>query len=116
MINVVKRDGMIEPLNIDKITKELFSACEDLNVSLIDIKEGAHIQFFEGIKTSQIQQSLIQSAAGLIDIDKPDYEYAAARLLLNQTIKNTNHIIYEGSKIEDENYPKLSHYLISGIL
>ncbi len=116
MINVVKRDGTIEPLNIDKITKELFSACEDLNVSLIDIKEGAHIQFFEGIKTSQIQQSLIQSAAGLIDIDKPDYEYAAARLLLNQTIKNTNHIIYEGSKIEDENYPKLSHYLISGIL
>ena len=35
MINVVKRNGTIEPLNIDKITKELFSACEDLNVSLI---------------------------------------------------------------------------------
>lgn len=81
-INVEKRGGVREPLDIEKIHKMVFAACDGLNVSPSQIEMSTRIQFFDGIRTADIQDILIKSAADMISLEFPDYQYAAARLLL----------------------------------
>ena len=82
-INVLKRDGESEPLDINKIHKMVELACEGLaGVSESHIEVNANLQFFDGIKSSDIQEILIRSANDLIDLESPNYQYVAARLLL----------------------------------
>jgi len=79
---IVKRDGSKEHLNIDKIHKVVMHACLDLaGVSARQIEMNANLQFYDGMATSQIQEVLIRSANDLINLDAPNYQYAAARLL-----------------------------------
>ena len=40
------------------------------------------IQFYDGISTQEIQEILIKSASDLIDLEHPNYQFVAARLLL----------------------------------
>lgn len=87
---VEKRNGNREELDVNKIHRSVEWACDGLNVSLSDIETGAHVQLFDGIKTEDIHTAMINSAATLIDIDKPDYEFVAARLLLQQIYKEVN--------------------------
>ena len=103
---VVKRNGQSQKIAIDKIHKAVEWACRDLDVSLSEIETNAHIQFFDGIKTAQIHTALVNSAAGLIDIGKTDYEFAAARLLLQQIYKEVT---------QDIVYPKLSDYISKAV-
>ena len=82
-IKVVKRDGVTEPINLDKIHKMVEHACHGLggvSSSLVEMNSG--IQFYDGIKTSDIQEILIRSANDLISLDAPNYQFVAARLLL----------------------------------
>lgn len=82
-INVIKRDGRKEPLDINKIHIMVEEACEGLaGVSVSQIEMNADLQFLDGITTADIQEILIRSASDLISLDKPNYQYAAARLLL----------------------------------
>src|SRR5699024_6952472 len=58
-------------------------AAEGLNnVSVSQVELRSHIQFYEGIKTSDIHETIIKSAADLISKDTPDYQYLAARLAI----------------------------------
>ena len=80
---VVKRDGNCEGLNLDKIHKMVDSACEGLaGVSASQVEMQSGIQFYDGITTEEIQEILIRSASDLIDLENPNYQYVAARLLL----------------------------------
>ncbi len=83
-INVVKRNGRgKEPLNIEKIHEMVEYACEDISgVSSSQVEMTSGLQFTDGITTDDIQQILIKSAADLISLDAPNYQYVAARLLL----------------------------------
>ena len=82
-IKVVKRDGSIEPLNLDKLHKMVEEACEGLSgVSASQVEMNSGIQFHDGITTDQIQEILIRSASDLISLDAPNYQFVAARLLL----------------------------------
>lgn len=82
-IEVIKRDGSKEPLNLEKLHKMTFEACEDLSgVSASQIEMNSGIQIFDGISTKDIQSILVRSAADLISLETPNYQYAAARLLL----------------------------------
>lgn len=82
-MKVTKRDGRLEELDIGNIRKQTVPACEGLEgVSYEDLELSAQILFTDGIKTSQIQESLIQTAMDKIDIDKPNWTYVAARLSL----------------------------------
>lgn len=82
-INVIKRDGRREPLDINKIHLMVEEACEGLaGVSVSQIEMNADLQFQDGITTAEIQEILIRSASDLISLEKPNYQYAAARLLL----------------------------------
>ena len=80
-INVTKRDGRLEPIDLEKIHKVIAWAAEDLdNVSVSQVELKSHIQFYEGIKTRDIHETIIKSAADLISKETPDYQYLAARL------------------------------------
>ena len=83
-INVVKRNGRgKEPLNIEKIHEMVEYACEDISgVSSSQVEMTSGLQFTDGITTDDIQHILIKSAADLISLDNPNYQYVAARLLL----------------------------------
>ena len=83
-INVVKRGGRgKEPLNIEKIHEMVEYACEDISgVSSSQVEMTSGLQFTDGITTDDIQHILIKSAADLISLDNPNYQYVAARLLL----------------------------------
>ncbi|AOO15880.1 ribonucleotide reductase of class Ia (aerobic) alpha subunit [Cyanophage S-RIM12_W1_24_0910] len=82
-IQVIKRDGVSEPLNLDKIHVMVERACNGLaGVSESQVEMNANLQFFDGIKTSDIQEILIRSANDLISLDAPNYQFVAARLLL----------------------------------
>ena len=82
-IEVIKRDGSKEPLNLEKLHKMTFEACEGLSgVSASQIEMNSGIQVFNGISTKDIQDILVRSAADLIALETPNYQYAAARLLL----------------------------------
>ena len=88
-INIVKRNGQKEELNIDKIHKVVEFACEGLaGVSSSQIEMNANIQFYDGMGTSEIQEILVRSANDLISLDSPNYQYAAARLLMYGTYKD----------------------------
>ena len=80
---VQKRDGRIESLDLDKMHLMVEEACKGLagvSASQVEMKSG--IQFYNGISTGEIQEILIRSASDLIDLDHPNYQYVAARLLL----------------------------------
>lgn len=78
---VTKRDGSQEPLDLEKIHKVVTWASEGLNnVSVSQVELRAQIQFAPNMKTSDIHETLIKSAADLISEESPDYQYLAARL------------------------------------
>ena len=81
-LNVTKRNGEKMSLDAEKINKVLLWACEGISgVSASDIAMNAEIQFFPGIKTSEIHNVLIQSAVELISEKTPNYQYVAGNLL-----------------------------------
>ncbi len=91
-IKVTKRDGSIEPLNLDKIHRMVDEACEGLaGVSASQVQMNSGIQFYDGITTEQIQEILIRSASDLISLENPNYQYVAARLLLFALRKQVFH-------------------------
>ena len=60
---VVKRNGVTESLDLDKIHKMVESAPENLagvSASQVEIQSG--IQFYDGITTGEIQEILVRSA------------------------------------------------------
>ncbi|MBE0442851.1 MULTISPECIES: class 1a ribonucleoside-diphosphate reductase subunit alpha [unclassified Psychrobacter] len=82
-IKVTKRDGRLELIDLDKIHKVIEWAAHDLdNVSVSQVELKSHIQFYEGIKTRDIHETIIKSAADLISETTPDYQYLAARLAI----------------------------------
>ena len=83
VISVVKRSGDKEVLDINKLHVMVEAACEDLSgVSASQVEMNSNIQFYDGITTDAIQEILIKSASDLIDLDHPNYQFVAARLLL----------------------------------
>ncbi|MGY1488153.1 class 1a ribonucleoside-diphosphate reductase subunit alpha [Methylobacillus pratensis] len=80
-MNATKRDGRQEPINLDKIHRVIDWAAQGLdNVSVSQVELKSHIQFYDGIRTDVIHETIIKSAADLISEDTPDYQYLAARL------------------------------------
>tara|TARA_B100000212_G_scaffold322187_1_gene281338 strand:+ start:4366 stop:6699 length:2334 start_codon:yes stop_codon:yes gene_type:complete len=89
-IHIKKRDGSVEPLDISKIHFVVEEATEGLSgTSASQIEMTANIQFYDGMSTEEIQEILIKSANDLISLENPNYQYAAARLLLYPIYKET---------------------------
>lgn len=98
MINVTKRDGAKEALELEKIHQILFFACEGISgVSVSEIEVKAQLQFFEGIETNAIHDILIKAASELISADTPNYQYVAGRLI-NYSLRKKVYGDYEPIK------------------
>jgi ribonucleoside-diphosphate reductase alpha chain len=81
-MEVIKRNGEKTVLDAEKINKVLMWATENISgVSASDVAMNAHIQFYQGIKTTEIHNVLIQSAVDLISEKNPNYQYVASNLL-----------------------------------
>jgi ribonucleoside-diphosphate reductase alpha chain len=81
-IQVLKRDGQKESLDIEKLHKVVFWATQGITgVSASEVEIKSHLQFYNGIPTSNIQETLIKSAADLINEETPNYQYVAGRLI-----------------------------------
>lgn len=81
-IMVVKRDGRKEPLDVEKLHKVVFFACEGITgVSPSEVEIKSQIQFYNGIKSKEIQETLIKAAADLISEDTPNYQYVGGRMI-----------------------------------
>jgi ribonucleoside-diphosphate reductase alpha chain len=88
MIQVIKRDGSKEPLNIDKIHKVVGWACEGLaGVSVSEVELASHVQFYDKITSKDIHETMIKAASELISEDNPNYQYVAGRLINYQLRK-----------------------------
>jgi ribonucleoside-diphosphate reductase alpha chain len=104
MIQVTKRDGTREPLDINKFHKVALHACEGLSgVSVSDLEIKTHIQFYDKIKSTDIQETLIKAAAELITEEAPNYQYVAGRLI-NYNLRKEVYGRYEP-------IPLYSHYV-----
>ena len=102
MIQVTKRDGTREQLNINKFHKVAEYACEGLSgVSVSDLEIKTHIQFYNGIKSSDIQETLIKAAADLISEEAPNYQYVAGRLI-NYNLRKQVYGSYEPCSLEEQ--------------
>lgn len=82
-INVKKRNGSVEPLDLEKMHVMVEQSCKGLaGVSASQIEMNSGIQFYDGISTAEIQEILIKSSNDLITLTNPNYQFVAARLLL----------------------------------
>ena len=103
VINVKKRNGRgMEPLQLEKMHKMVDMACDGLagvSASQVEIQSG--IQFYDGISTAEIQEILVKSASDLISLDKPNYQYVAARLLLFGLRKSLYGRYHEHPSVKD---------------
>ena len=81
-IQIVKRNGDKENLDLEKMHKVVFQACNSINnVSASEVELKSHIQFYNGITSSEIQETLIKAAAELISEDTPNYQWVAGNLI-----------------------------------
>ena len=79
---VTKRNGDKEPLDLEKLHKVIFYACDDITgVSPSQVEINSHISFFNGITSSDIQETIIKAAADLISEETPNYQIVAGRLI-----------------------------------
>ncbi len=86
-MNVIKRDGKKAQFDESKIKACVIRSCQDLpSVDVDQIIYNARIKLFDGVKTTDIDKSLIKSARALIE-QEPAYKKVAARLLLTTIIK-----------------------------
>ena len=131
-LNILKRNGETMPLDIQKIHKVVNFACEGLaGVSSSLIQMNAGIQFADNMSTQSIQDLLVRSANDLISLENPNYQYAAARLLLygvykdvyggfekitlkEMINKNIERSVYDSAILDsytDEEFVKLDSYI-----
>ena len=109
---IVKRNGELEPIDLQKVHRMVEAACKDVaGVSESAVEMNSGLQFYDGITSTEIQSILIKSAADLISLDSPNYQYVAARLLLFQVRKSVFNTKWKDSKI----YPPLKDIVTRNI-
>ena len=96
-IYVVKRNNRgREPLDLNKIHIMVEEACDGLSgVSASQVEIQSELSIYDGITTADIQETLIRSASDLINLENPNYQYVAARLLLFSLRKSIFAKMYE---------------------
>ena len=101
MIQVTKRDGSKKDLDIEKLHKVVFHACNEITgVSPSEVEIKSQIQFYNGITTKEIQETLIKAAADLITEETPNYQYVGGRLI-NYALRKEVYGHYEPMHVKE---------------
>ena len=91
-MNVKKRNGRTEQFNEQKIRACVERCCVNQDGNTYDgvdseaVMFNARIKLFDGISTSEIDNSLVKSARSMIE-QEPNYRFVAAKLLINTIYK-----------------------------
>ena len=80
-MNVLKRNGSTEELNVEKINNVVNWACKGYDANPSDVLMNAKIQLFDGIKTTKIHEVLVNSAIELKDLSFTLSTYNNAHIL-----------------------------------
>jgi ribonucleoside-diphosphate reductase alpha chain len=95
MINVIKRNGRKEPLDLEKWQAQVAKVCKgiaDVSQSMVEIKSQLH--FYDGISTKQIDEITLRAIVDLIDVEShPDightnYQFVAGKQKLSMLRKD----------------------------
>jgi len=109
---IVKRSGELEQIDLEKVHRMVEAACKDVSgVSASSVEMNSGLQFYDGMTSTEIQSILIKSAADLISLETPNYQFVAARLLLFQIRKSVFNTKWKDSKI----YPPLKDIIVRNI-
>jgi len=102
MIQVTKtQTATREPLDIEKLHKVVFYACDGVNgVSPSEVEIKSQIQFYNGITTKEIQETLIKAAADLISEENPNYQYVGGRMI-NYALRKEVYGQFEPCAVKD---------------
>lgn len=101
MIQVTKRDGSKETLNVEKLHKVVFHACHGITgVSPSEVEIKSQIQFFNGMNTKDIQETLIKAASDLISEETPNYQNVGGRLI-NYALRKEVYNGYEPCTVKE---------------
>ena len=61
-MQVLKRDGTVEDIDLDKLHRVVSYACDNLpGVSISQVEINSRLQFYDKIKSETIQETLIKS-------------------------------------------------------
>ena len=118
-VKVIKSDGSKVSIDLEKIHVMMNKACRGItgvSESLVEMNSG--LQFYDGIRTNEIQKILIKSASDLISLDNPNYQFVAARLLLfaiQKQVFNTKWKDKTKDDSLDKIYPPLKQLIKSNI-
>ena len=85
---VQKSDGSMQDLELDKVTKRIENHSSDLEVIPTDVAIKTLQGVYDGIKTSEIDDLISETAAAMI-IQHPDYSTLAARIKVSRLHKQT---------------------------
>lgn len=111
-MKVKKRSGHLSTLDISKIQTQTAEAVAGLdNVSQSELELDAQLQFIDGMSTTDIAKTLIQTAVTKIDIDRPNWSFVAARLQLFDLY----HAVARNLKLKKGEIPTLAKYISHGI-
>jgi ribonucleoside-diphosphate reductase alpha chain len=95
IINVIKRNGSSETLNLEKWQQQVAKICQgtaDVSQSMIEIKAQPH--YYDGITTKEIDEITLRAIVDLIDVESnPDvghtnYQYVAGKQRLSMLRKD----------------------------
>lgn len=79
-MKITKSSGIQQDFDVNKIIKVIEWACENTNINPYDFYDKVQNHFFDGIKTSEVQDILIKVASNMITTDEPDYQFVASNL------------------------------------
>jgi len=113
---VIKRNGDKEVLDLNKFHKVAHFACEGLTgVSPSELEIKTHLQFYNNIKTVDIQETLIKAAADLITEDSPNYQYVAGRLI-NYALRKEVYGKFEPPSLTEHIVEQVGNFRYDGVL
>lgn len=100
---VIKRNGEKATFQISKIREVINWACKDIDINPLKLESSITSKFKNNIKTSDIQDILIQTCTSLASIDEPEWNsmeqevYDMFKEAVKQEIEFSTHVI--GDKI-----------------
>ncbi len=105
--HVIKRDGRVEPFDVKKIKKQIEFVCNGTGVNPVEFEAKLNIYLPEKIKTSEIQELLLQTAIKEINPEQPEWDLIAGRLAM-WDIYGT---VYKNTGVKFSNWMELIEYL-----
>jgi len=95
-MKVLKRNGTYESFNIEKLKRVVIQALNvepKLNISDKEIDEivnEVYEQAYDGIPTKELNNLLVRVCSEKVSVEKADYEYLAARIMLYNLYKEVS--------------------------